>query len=141
MSVVASLLSFPKNAINGMKEIVTVQCGHKTTLYKRIHVGDASMGVTLKPNDQGKYELCQKCLAKHAIRCAWCGKILLPGNLVSITGARDGERIPQYAVMAPDAPGRYYACTSAQCGCGDPMDYQVLGLEKKTTLAMENLKC
>lgn len=72
------------------------QCGHpakwKTTLTIHGHLGI----YTIREN-QPKY--CPECWAKAAIKCAWCGETIRPGDPITLYTPKPGVKLPEHAVV------------------------------------------
>jgi hypothetical protein len=77
-------------------------CGHKTKLFSRVEVFGREVFCALK---KGGFDYCPECRAKMAIRCAWCGRIIMPGDPITLYTPRDPDwKIPKHAVIYQREP-------------------------------------
>jgi len=76
-------------------------CGHKAKLFSKVRV----FGKEILLEMQKGFAYCPECLAKMAIRCAWCGRFILPGDPITLYSPPDQDWIiPEYAVVYQKEP-------------------------------------
>jgi len=63
-------------------------CGHQT-----------------KRNPEKVPEFCEDCLRKMAARCAWCGRLIYFGDVVTLYAASQCFRIPDFAIRDEECEG------------------------------------
>lgn len=77
-------------------------CGHKAKLFSRVKVFGREVFYVLK---KGDFDYCPACRAKMAIICAWCGKIIMPGEPITLYTPEDPNwKIPEHAVIYQREP-------------------------------------
>jgi len=107
---------------------VESECGHKTKIKGEIKYfkakfedGDkeATTSLTLKLNGKGEVTNCLSCIEEAAIRCAWCGGTILPGEPITLyMSAKEDFTPPEYAVeYNPDnrKKSSYVGCIRWDC--------------------------
>ena len=67
----------------GDKNKITAECGHETVLRGMAKAFGTEKEYQLR-EEGGKAPFCLKCLGDAAIRCAWCGKAIFPGDRVTL---------------------------------------------------------
>lgn len=79
------------------RKIPATQCGHLTM----IRGSFTAFGETFSgrvPVVRGRTMYCHACLGKMSIRCAWCGRPIVPGHEVTLYLEQPGVKMPSYAV-------------------------------------------
>ncbi len=102
--------------------MIRAECGHETELSGTVKSFGAEKQYQLKV-EGGKVHICLRCLGDAAIRCAWCGKPIFPGDPVTLYGpvekgiAVPGKEYkpPAYAVVHTSDPLHLIGC--ARTGC------------------------
>lgn len=94
-----------------------VNCGHKTHLSGEIYAFGQTRVFDL-PIVGDKPGFCLDCYQKMAIQCPWCGKMILPGD--EITVYRPEEKIPLVnfpanAKLFSLIPTRLIGCSADGC--------------------------
>lgn len=106
-----------------LKKRITVLagCGHTTHLCDKITVisKDGEKKETEITISTIKPTHCHKCFEKMAIRCAWCGDYILPGDPITLySPIKEGSfDIPKYAVVYKKDPLQLVGCL--RMGCAD----------------------
>lgn len=102
--------------ILGLGEVVA-GCGHKTKITRKVKVINEK-GMTefttienvLRPN------LCNDCIEKKIIRCAWCGGYILPANEpITLFIPNKDFKVPEYAVRWDKNPLYLIGCSRPKC--------------------------
>lgn len=90
-------------------------CGHRTKRAgKTASYGQESLN-SMALSENGKPDYCLECLAKMAIRCAWCGKPICIGEPVTLYAPKETFRVPKHAVRY-DRDERYLVgCLGWNC--------------------------
>lgn len=71
-------------------------CGHTAKWKTVLTVGGG--GIYTLPSEKPDY--CPECWAKAAIRCAWCGDTILPGDPITLYTPRKNDFVvPEHAVV------------------------------------------
>ena len=87
-------------------------CGHRTKR-KTIMKIDGKEGVFKMPKNR---EFCHKCFAESAIKCAWCGETILPGEPITLySPAKKDFEIPDHAVIYKRVPLQLVGCLKWKC--------------------------
>lgn len=78
-------------------------CGHAAK-WKTAMVIHGQGGVYRLSDKKPKY--CPACWAKAAIKCAWCGNAIMPGDAVTLYTPNPHKdfKVPDYAVMYKEKP-------------------------------------
>lgn len=98
------------------KTFTATICGHKTKIAGPI----ASFGETsimqMPLNKEGETEYCLDCIAKMAIRCAWCGKPINIGSAVTLYIPTSKTYIPpEHAVRHEEDERCLVGCLRWDC--------------------------
>ncbi len=88
-------------------------CGHFAKQKTQMTIDGQSSIYTL-----GKtHDYCPQCWAKAAIRCAWCGETILPGDPITLyTPCDQNFKPPEYAVIYKKTPRlQLVGCFRREC--------------------------
>lgn len=101
------------------RKVLATECGHRTKVRGVVMMLGKEVAFKL-PLKHGETAHCSDCLAKMAIRCAWCGEPILIGHPITLYSAMNGDWVaPDYAVPysegEDDRSGRYLGCLRWKC--------------------------
>lgn len=84
----------------------TAKCGHLTKKVGDIVAFGETITTELAVNKDGRIELCHNCIAKMAIRCAWCAKSIFIGEPITLLSPMHPElfELPLGGVVYSDNP-------------------------------------
>lgn len=71
---------------------IKYNCGHIGRAKEIVKAFDQD--IVIQYYDTRNPEYCPQCLASMAIRCAWCGKIILPNNPITLYSPQDPDKTP-----------------------------------------------
>lgn len=92
------------------------ECGHKSK-YKTCIEAEGRSGVYILHDK----EYCAECFRQAFIKCAWCGKIIIPDEPVTLNAPiKKDFKIPAHAVIYKNDPLQLVGCL--RFGCGDYTD-------------------
>jgi hypothetical protein len=77
------------------RPIKAILCGHKTRPFGQITAFGYGFWAEI-PVFKGKTTFCHECIGKMTIRCAWCGKPIFVGHLVTLSIPPAGARMPEH---------------------------------------------
>ncbi len=86
-------------------------CGHMAK-QKTLFIINKCRGVYTLDKSR---DYCPQCWRKAAIKCAWCGEIILPGEPITLYTPREGVTVPEYAVVYKEAPLQLVGCLRWDC--------------------------
>lgn len=86
-------------------------CGHRSK-WKTVLEIDGIKGVFKLPKNK---EYCGKCFAEAAIKCAWCGGTILPGDPITLYTPKKDFEIPNHAVIYKRVPLQLVGCLGWDC--------------------------
>lgn len=100
---------------------IATRCGHRTKVIGKVvssfggsGSGSGVIGMPVKAD--GTVDYCLDCLNKMTIRCAWCGKPIFIGSMVTSYLPKDGVTMPSYAVARDGSPPKgYVGCCERSC--------------------------
>jgi hypothetical protein len=76
-------------------------CGHKAKWKTMLTIHGSSGVYTLGK----KHDYCPQCYVKGAIKCAWCGSTITPGDAITLYTPRDKDfEVPEHAVVYKRTP-------------------------------------
>lgn len=89
---------------------VKCDCGHISPRRKIISVFGEKHPLSFKGKDNP--ELCPDCWAGMAIKCAWCGKPIMPFDPITLYSPKnpDSFEIPEHAAIYSENPLRLVGC-------------------------------
>ncbi len=87
-------------------------CNHASPLTKKVSVFGEKVVFSV---DSSCPDWCPDCLAKMAIKCAWCGKSILPGDPVTLYTPAQGWKAPEHAVVYQKDPFQVVGCLRMSC--------------------------
>ena len=98
--------------------VYLARCGHEMKLEDNVKVFDQEVRIKTQLRD-GQPDYCLDCLVKMAIRCAWCGEPILPGEpitLYSLSPIVLDKTRPDYTVKYLDGDRLcYVGCMRWNC--------------------------
>ncbi len=89
-------------------------CGHLTKIKDKIVVFGEEVILSLRFR-HGKIEYCHRCIEKMTIRCAWCGRVIIIGDPITLYSPGKNFIPPKYAVKYSNHPPRYVGCMRLNC--------------------------
>jgi len=98
-----------------LSRTVMAKCGHKTKMVDVIEIDGEKITFSLKKGVRPEY--CINCLKEMSIKCAWCGKSILPGDPITLYSPRDESKVPEHAVIYKKDPLQLVGCL--RWGCAD----------------------
>lgn len=88
------------------------KCGHKAKWKTRLFIG-GSQGIYTLHKDT---DYCPECFSKAAIKCAWCGKPIMPGDPITLYTPRKNDfEVPKHAVVWETDPLQLVGCLRWGC--------------------------
>jgi hypothetical protein len=91
-------------------------CGHIVPDNGVMTAFGETRNISIEPLANGKpADYCPDCLAKMAIRCAWCGKAIFPGDPITLYTPQGEFHLPGLAVKFSDKPLRVVGCLRESC--------------------------
>ena len=98
------------------------KCGHEC-LIEDVTLGFSKTGISNESAFRGEIEFCYKCVADMAIRCVWCGELILIGDPVTLNSPNKDFKIPNWAVVYQTEPLKLVGCGRTSC-CFSRADYR-----------------
>lgn len=96
------------------EEKYQAKCGHLTSQKATLNAfGEKCEIKILSPKDE--IEFCHDCLEKMTIRCAWCGKPIFIGDIVTLYTPNKDFKIPNYAITYSKDPLQLVGCGRTNC--------------------------
>lgn len=97
-----------------------VHCGHLVAQARgEVKAFGESIGMFTMPKAPGAWFLyCHDCIGAMSIRCAWCGKPICIGNMVTLyllTGRDRDKKIPGHAVVLNAKDRSLVGCARTDC--------------------------
>ncbi len=87
-------------------------CNHRSYLTKKV----SAFGQEVTFSVSSSFLVwCPDCLAKMAIRCAWCGKVVFPGDPITLYTPTQEWKVPEYAVVYREDPFQVVGCLRMDC--------------------------
>ena len=91
------------------------ECGHMCRWKTRLVI-DGEPGLFTRKD----CNYCAQCFAKAAIKCAWCGKSIVPGSPITLYLPKEGASVPGHAVpykemSTKDGRHAYVGCLRWEC--------------------------
>lgn len=110
MSLKKALKKFLFLLPNFFRKKVKCNCGHTSPRRKIIFILSEEYSLSFK--GKGNPELCPDCWARMAIKCAWCGKPIMPFDPITLYSPKnpDDFEIPKHAVVYSENPLRLVGC-------------------------------
>lgn len=113
-------LSLRLKALSPFRYTAT-KCGHRTRRTGPVSVFGKTITLQMSLGKNRRPDYCLDCIAKMAIRCAWCGKPIFIGRPITLNTPHESNfQIPEYAVVYDEDPPQLVGCFSQ--GCADAMD-------------------
>lgn len=102
-------LKFRKTKI----KLYNFKCGHRSVLVKEVEAhGEKQTART----DTQHLEYCPECLARMAIKCAWCGNVIWPGEPITLySPSKKDFQVPDGAVVYSKEPLLLVGCLGWNC--------------------------
>lgn len=98
------------------KNYRAAKCGHSTMRIGKITVFGETSTLQMPLNDAKGVDWCLECVAKMAIRCAWCGEPIHIGNPVTLyTPEKKDFVMPDHAVVHQKDPLQLVGCLRWDC--------------------------
>lgn len=91
------------------------KCGHRTRRYGKVRAFGEAIRMRLELNSNNSVDYCFECLAKMAIRCAWCGRPIFIRDPVTLYIPDDDFEAPSYAVIHRRKPLTLVGCMRFGC--------------------------
>jgi len=95
------------------------KCGHFTKRKDKIFAFDEECEIEILGKDQP--EFCHRCLEKMTIRCAWCGKPIFIGDIITLySPSKKNKQMPEYALVHDVKTNSFVGCGRTSCadsGC------------------------
>ena len=96
------------------------ECGHETEIVGTLSKFGKETEMSLLFDDQGKLEICLRCISDATIVCAWCGELILPGSPITLYCTSDEEFKPHegsaiYEDEENSGVTRYVGCLRWKC--------------------------
>jgi hypothetical protein len=86
------------------------KCGHRAKWKTRLVVNGREGLYTL-----ANKEYCPQCFAGAAIKCAWCGDTIFPGDPITLYTPKKDFAIPEHAVVHKTDPLELVGCFDWNC--------------------------
>ena len=113
------LNKFFKKSVTIVVEVVekkvVAKCGHETKLKDEVVAFGETTITMIKSHEDGTVDYCHKCLEKMAIQCAWCGKPIFIGDLITLYSPAGKFEVPNYAVKYNENPLQFVGCPRSNC--------------------------
>lgn len=88
-----------------LRRYMATICGHHTKRTGKISAFGHTITTKMPINEEGSVDYCLNCIAKMAIRCAWCGNPIFIGRPITLyTPVSDNFKIPEHAVVYEREP-------------------------------------
>ena len=95
-------------------KIIAKKCGHEVQRKTEIEVFGEKFPMELK--DGCTPDWCPACMSKAAIRCAWCGKFIMPGDPITLYSPTKNDFVkPEHAVVYQENPLQLVGCMRWEC--------------------------
>ncbi|MDD4761683.1 MAG: hypothetical protein PHZ25_01505 [Candidatus Pacebacteria bacterium] len=105
---------------NFFRKKVKCDCGHVSSRRKIIYVFGEKYSLFFK--EKGNPEFCPNCLARMAIRCAWCGRPIMPNDPITLFSPKDTNfKITENAFVYSENPLCLVGCLRWEGCC--PFSY------------------
>lgn len=102
--------------LNKKKVFKAVKCGHKTERRGCLEAYGQKSFVELPLNAEGNVDYCFDCLSEMAIQCAWCKRVIFPGDPITSYGpGYHNFELPKHAVVNSKLPLRLVGCGRSDC--------------------------
>jgi len=86
------------------------KCGHRAKWKTRLSVNGHEGLYTLTDK-----EYCPQCFAQSAIKCAWCGDTIFPGDPITLYTPPKDFAIPAHAIIHKTDPLELVGCLGWDC--------------------------
>ncbi len=90
-------------------------CGHKTPREGEIEVFGERVRLRMIVDAHKKPYFCLQCYAAAVTRCAWCTRLILPGDSVTLLTPCQGFEVPKHAVVYSRTPLKLVGCMHPDC--------------------------
>lgn len=91
-------------------------CGHKTEVKGYLQAFGEKQEIKLIRDKKRTFEYCIDCLGKMTICCAWCGRPIFIGSLITLYTPIDNNfKISEYAVIYKENPLQLVGCPRSDC--------------------------
>jgi hypothetical protein len=91
-------------------------CGHQTKKKGRITSFGESYIMEMPLQENGNPDYCLECIAKMAIKCAWCGQPIHIGSPVTLYAPREKDhKMPECAVRYKEGEPYFVGCLRWDC--------------------------
>lgn len=110
LQVVWLALSYPFR-----KTYIANVCRHRTKKVGKVTSHGESYMMSMPLSDNGNPNYCLDCIAKMAIRCAWCGNSIHVGNPVTLYIPQESYQVPEHAVRYSEDRRRLIGCLGWNC--------------------------
>ena len=100
-----------------VRKFTIADCGYLTAVIDTVKAFGEKIETKL-PVNKGRAPYCHRCLEKMAIRCAWCGRAIFIGELITLHTPAKDFKIPYYAVVYSKKPLQLVGCLRRSCSCG-----------------------
>ncbi|MFA6077976.1 MAG: hypothetical protein WC724_03065 [Candidatus Paceibacterota bacterium] len=88
-----------------LRRYMATICGHHTKRTGKVSAFGHTITTKMPINEEGSVDYCLDCIAKMAIRCAWCGNPIFIGKPITLyTPVSADFKIPEYAVVYEREP-------------------------------------
>lgn len=100
----------------GLRRYMATICGHHTKRTGKISAFGHTVTTKMPINEEGSVDYCLDCIAKMAIRCAWCGHPIFIGRPITLySPISDNFKIPEHAVVYEREPLQLVGCLRWDC--------------------------
>jgi hypothetical protein len=90
-------------------------CGHKTPIEGQVEVFDEYVRLRVPVNAHKVPYFCIQCFGAGSIRCAWCTRVIVPSDPVTLLTPHEGFKIPEHAVVYSRTPLKLVGCMHPDC--------------------------
>ncbi len=100
----------------GLPVFKATKCGHFTKNKGFVSAFGETITTKMPVQSDGSYEWCLSCIEKMAIKCAWCNKGIMIGDIVTVSAIDSHPHLHKNLVFVKEETEALLGCLRESCG-------------------------